>query len=239
MINKKTFLAIVPARKGSKGVPGKNIKEINGKPLISLAIKEIKKSKYIDKLVVTTDSQTIADIAAQAGADVPFLRPSELATDGSNATDVILNMLESPLIENLSFDYFIYLQPTSPFRTTKQIDSAIETIISNIDASALVSVSVPPKHPYWMKTINQKGFLEDFIQTEKTFQNRQELPDVYAINGAIYICKSHVFIQDRSFYERNCMSFVMSYSDSIDIDTQNDWDYVEYLFKSLKKGYKI
>jgi N-acylneuraminate cytidylyltransferase/CMP-N,N'-diacetyllegionaminic acid synthase len=234
MINNKTFLAIIPARKGSKGVPGKNIKEINGKPLISLSIQEARKSKYIDKLIVTTNSQEIANIAIQMGAEVPFLRPEKLAKDDSSATSVILHSLEFPSIKELNFDYFIYLQPTSPFRTVEHIDSAIENIIKNNDASSLVSVCSPPKHPYWMKLVNQKGFLEELIQTEDIFHNRQELPDVYAINGAIYICKLSVFLSNQTFYKGNCIPFIMSAHSSIDIDNKNDWDYADFLFKNRK-----
>lgn len=234
MINNKTFLAIIPARKGSKGVPGKNIKKINGNPLISLSIQEARKSKYIDKLIVTTNSQEVANIAIQIGAEVPFLRPEKLAQDDSNATSVILHALDFPSIKELDFDYFIYLQPTSPFRTAEHIDSAIENIIKNNDASSLVSVCTPLKHPYWMKSINQKGFLKELIQTENIFHNRQELPDVYAVNGAIYICKLFVFVLDQTFYKRNCIPFIMSANDSIDIDTIDEWKYAEYLIKNSK-----
>jgi CMP-N,N'-diacetyllegionaminic acid synthase len=234
MLKNKTFLAIIPARKGSKGVPGKNIKEINGKPLISLSIQEARKSKYIDKLIVTTNSKEIASIAIQAGAEAPFLRPEQLAKDDSSAASVILHALDFPSIKELDFDYFIYLQPTSPFRTAEHIDSAIENIIKNNDANSLVSVCTPMTHPYWMKTINQKGFLDELIKTESVFHNRQELPDVYAVNGAIYICKLSVFLSNKTFYKGNCIPFFMSVRSSIDIDNKNDWDYADFLFKNRK-----
>ena len=229
MINRKSILAIIPARIDSKGIPQKNIKKLAGKPLIAWTIKEAKKSKYIDRLIITTDSEVIARISRKEGAETPFLRPFELALDNSSGTDVIQHTLEWFQKDKSSFDYFIYLQPTSPFRTVKHIDEAIESIMSSKQSNSLISVSIPSKHPYWMKKINKDGFLESFIETDKSYNNRQELPNVFAVNGAIYICKWNVFLKDHSFYKGNCLPFIMDSHSSIDLDTLDDWSFAEYL----------
>ena len=229
MINGKSVLAIIPARGGSKGIPRKNIKLLAGKPLISWTIKEAKKSIYIDKLIITTDSEEIAKIGKVEGADSPFLRPAELSRDNSTGTNVILHTLKWFDKKDVAYDYFIYIQPTSPFRNVIHIDEALNLIVSNDKSDSLVSVSIPSKHPYWMKKINKNGFLEDFTETDKLYNNRQELPDIFAVNGAIYISKWEIFIKEHSFFNRKCLPFIMDSHSSIDLDTMDDWKYAEYL----------
>jgi len=228
MIDRKSVLGIIPARGGSKGVPQKNSKIIAGKPLISWTIKEALQSKYIDKLIVSTESDEIGRISVSAGAEIPFKRPISLALDTVTGNEVILHTLKWFEKQNRVFDYFIYLQPTSVFRKTEHIDKAIEKVTSKVVADSLVSVAAPSKHPYWMKKIDKKGFLEDFIGTSENFENRQSLPPVYAINGAIYISKWNKFLKHESFYKGNCLPFIMESYSSIDLDTMDDWEYAEY-----------
>lgn len=233
MIDNKTILSIIPARKGSKGILNKNIKELGGKPLISWTIIEAKKSKFIDRLIITTDSDEIAKIGREEGAEIPFIRPAEISQDNSTATEVILHTLQWFYKNDKSYDYFIYLQPTSPLRKVDQIDQALKLIISDERSDSLVSVSAPSKHPYWMKRINNNGFLEDFFKTDKLYNNRQELPQVYTVNGAIYISKWDVFLEDNSFYKGNCLPFIIEGNSSIDLDTIDDWNYAEYMIRII------
>ena len=232
MINGKMILGIIPARGGSKGILGKNAKEIAGKPLIAWTVEAAKQSKYIDRLIISTDSEEIAGIGRDVGVEIPFLRPSEIAQDKSTGADVILHTLNWFEGNDLKFDYFIYLQPTSPMRKSIHIDKAIEMIVLNGNADSLVSISESSKHPHWMKTINKNGYIENFLPSGTVYNNRQDLSAVYALNGAIYICRWDVFVEDHSFYLRNCLPFVMDQVSSIDIDINSDWEYAEYILSN-------
>ncbi len=231
MLDCKSILAIIPARGGSKGIPGKNIKKLAGRPLIDWTIKEAQKSKYIDRLVISTDSTDIAKVGKNLGVEIPFLRPSKYAKDNSTGTDVILNALDWFKKKDKTYDYFILLQPTSPFRKVEHIDNALEMIISNFNIDSLVSIQQVDQHPYWMKTLNESGYIEQFSKKSNVYANRQSLPKYYINNGSIYICKWDIFINDKSFYKCKCYPFIMDKKHSIDLDTMDDWKYAEYLLK--------
>jgi len=238
MFKRKTILALVPARRGSKGIPDKNIKMLNGKPLIAYSIEVAKKSKYIDAIIVSTDSKEIAEISQKYGAEVPFIRPKELSTDSAKSINVILhamNCIENNV--NKKCDYLILLQSTSPFRDSTDIDESIEEII-NKEKDALVSVCEVSENPYWMEVIDEEGNLKYFIEGEEKYDRRQELPKIYIFNGAIYIAKWEVLKKDKSFYERECLPFVMSKEKSLDIDTPLDFEFAEFLMKWIKRDEK-
>ena len=232
MINGKKVLGIIPGRGGSKGIPQKNVKLFAGKPLIEWTIDEAMRAKHIDKLIVTSESDEIAKISISAGATVPFSRPKKLASDTATGNEVILHALRWFENKNELYDYFIYLQPTSIFRKANHIDKSIESFDSNPSADSLVSVGLPTKHPYWMKQVDRNGFLKDFIDVDKPYNNRQELPTVYLINGAIYISECRKFLEHESFYKGNCLAFEMNRVSSIDIDSVDDWNYAEHLFNN-------
>ena len=231
MLDGKSILAIIPARGGSKGIPGKNIKKLGGRPLIDWTIKEAQKSKYIDRLMISTDSEDIAKIGSKLGVEIPFLRPLKYATDNSLGTDVVLHVMDWFKKNDSKYDYFILLQPTSPFRKVKHIDDALEITISNRDIDSLVSIQKVDQHPHWMKKINQSGYLKEYKKQSISNTNRQNLPDYYINNGSIYISKWDVFISDRSFYQKNCYPYIMDKKFSLDIDTIEDWEYAEFLLK--------
>ena len=231
MIKNKRILGIIPARGGSKGIPGKNTKLLGNKPLISWTIEEALKSDYLDNLIVSTDSHEIADIAIKYGTEVPFLRPKEYAQDDSTGVDVILHAL-SWLEKNAQpYHYFIYLQPTSPFRKVCHIEEAMEVFAVDSTTASVVSVCKPKYHPSWMKTIDDNGFMRDFCKPIELYPNRQSLPNVYVPNGAIYASRWDVFLNDGSFYKGNCRPYIMDEQDSLDLDTENDWQYAEFLIK--------
>ena len=231
MLNSKSITAIIPARGGSKGIPDKNIKIIGGKPLIAWTIETARRSKYIDRVITTTDSDKIAGICKEYNCEVPFMRPKHLANDSAKGTDVILHTLDWLKLKKIDYDYFILLQPTSPLRTTKHIDEAIEILISSENANSLVSVKKVNQHPFWMKRINNNGFVEEYQKdNEINYHNRQELPDLYVNNGAIYISKCDYFLKNKSFYKNECLPYIMGEKESIDIDTLDDLYYAEYLF---------
>ena len=226
MYKNKKILAIIPARAGSKRLPNKNILNLAGKPLIAWSIEEAKKSKYTDKVVVSTDSKQIAEISRQYGAEIPFLRPAELAQDTTSSIDVIKYCLEN-LDEN--FDYLILLQPTSPLRTAKDIDKAIEMLDNN--TLAVVSVCETEHSPLWSNTLPDDLSMKNFLRPEIKNKRSQDLPKYYRLNGAIFLAEIKYFYQHNGFYGDKTKALIMSKEHSIDIDTEFDFLICSYILK--------
>lgn len=229
MYNNKKILALITARGGSKGIPRKNIKPLNGIPLINWTINAAKQSAYIDRLILTTDDIEIADIAINAGCEVPFMRPSSLATDTATSMDVILHALENTKPD---YDYLLLLQPTSPFRTAKQIDAIIKQGLDR-GAPLTVSVSEVKKHPSFMYELKQNLDL-DPILPDQLHGRRQDMPKIYEYNGALYLSSIPYLLKNKSFKTEDVQAFVMDTITSVDIDEPIDWDFSEFL---IKKGY--
>lgn len=224
------ILAIIPARGGSKGVPRKNIKNLNGKPLIAYSIEVAKESKYIDRIVVSTEDEEIARISKKFGAEVPYIRPVDLAKDDSPTVDCIINMIEW-LKENESYipDYVCLLQCTSPLRESKDIDGTIEKAIrENIDGA--ISVCESEVNPYWTNIFDGEK-LRYFIKEGKKITRRQDLPQSYRMNGAVYVIKTNILLKNKTFETDNIAGYVMPNERSIDIDTNLDFKFVELLMK--------
>ena len=235
MITGKKVLGIIPARGGSKGLPGKNIKCLNGIPLLAYTIQAAQNSKYIDSIVVSTDSESIAEVSKQYGVAVPFLRPAKLATDESPSCDAIIHVFDKVKdIENQIYDLFILLQPTSPFRSAKHIDESIEKYDSEALLTSLVSISKVSKSPYWMKIINENGHLINLLKEETTATRRQDLPEVYVMNGAIYISETERYKKLKNFDSTRMGYYLMDEQSSLDIDTIKDFNWAEMLIKEEK-----
>lgn len=229
----KKILAIIPARGGSKGIPRKNIKVFNNKPLIAYTINEALKSKYIDRVIVSTEDDEIASVSKYYGAEVPFLRPKELSADSTPGIDPIIHCINwFNQNENYYPDYVCLLQCTSPLRKTKHIDEALEKIIYN-ESDSLVSVCESEISPYWMKKI-EDGKMKDFLDATKFYSRRQDIPKVYRLNGAIYISKTESLLNNKSFHTENTLPYVMDRITSIDIDDMVDFKFAEFL---MKEGY--
>lgn len=220
---KPKILAIIPARGGSKGVPGKNVKELAGKPLITWTIEAARHSKYIDRLILSSEDSEIIEIAKQYGCDVPFTRPIELAQDDTPTMDVIMHVIE----QCEDFDYIVLLQPTSPLRTTEDIDGCIQKLIEN-KADFCVSVTEAAKSPYWMYTMKDDR-MYPLMQQEQMKTRRQELPVVYALNGAVYVAKTDALLIEKSFLNERTIGYTMPQEKSFDIDTITDFKICEYL----------
>ena len=218
MKNKHDILAIIPARGGSKRLPGKNILDFAGKPLIAWTIDAALKSKYINNIIVSTDDAQIASIAKEYGAKVPFLRPDNLASDEATTIDVVLDLL-SRISEK--YKYIALLQPTSPLRTYQHIDESVEQLG---DKDSVVSV-VKTEHPLeWCNTLPSDKNLDNFIDDSVRNKRSQDLPDRYRINGAIYIVKTDVLLRVKSFLlEKGAVAYVMDRYSSIDIDHKQDF----------------
>lgn len=230
MIGNKLVVAIIPARGGSKGIPRKNIRDLNGKPLISYTIEEALKSKYIDRVIVSTEDLEIAKISKSFGAEVPFLRPKELAQDDTPGIEPIIHAINYLLNdEKYNFDYVMCLQCTSPLRNSNQIDEAIDEIYKK-DADSAVSVCESEVNPYWMKVIKD-GKMIDYISDNKFYARRQDLPTVYRLNGAIYIAKVGIILKNKNWYTDNTVPIIMDKISSVDIDDEIDFKFAEFLLK--------
>ena len=226
MYKNKKILAIIPARSGSKRLPNKNILNLAGKPLIAWTIEEAKKSKYIDKVVVSTDSEQIAEISRQYGAEIPFLRPAELAQDTTSSIDVIKYCMENLKDD---FDYLMLLQPTSPLRTYEDIDNAINMLDEN--TLAVVSVCETEHSPLWINTLPDDLSMENFLRPEVKNKRSQDLPKYYRLNGAIFLAEIEYFYQHNDFYGPKTKALIMSKEHSVDIDTELDFMICSYILK--------
>ena len=232
MYKGKTILGLIPARGGSKGLPGKNIIPLLGKPLIAWTIEQALASKYLDRVVVSTDDKEIAEISKKYGAEVPFIRPKELATDEAKGIDVVLHTINC-LKENdkrKQYDLIILLQPTSPLRATEDVDKAIELLFLK-EAKAIVSVCEVDHHPLWANTLPEDECMKDFIRQEIMNKNRQELPKFYRFNGAIYIAYCDYLQKQKSFFGEKTFAYIMPIERSIDIDDEIDFELAEILMK--------
>ncbi len=221
--NPPQILGLVTARGGSKGIPGKNIAGLGGKPLIAWTIEAALNARLIDRVVISTDGEDIAVVAKNYGAEVPFMRPAELAGDDSPHIDTIihaLNVLQAQ--QDYRPDYVMLLQPTSPFRTDADIDGAAQVAMEK-DAAAVLSVCPAPVHPFFLKTISvSNGTLADFSDKPDGYLPRQALQDVYALNGAIYLVKSNIILAGNTWSDVDALPYIMPENRSLDIDTP--WD---------------
>lgn len=210
-------LGLIPARGGSKGLPGKNIMDLSGKPMIAWTIEAAKNSKVIDQVVLSSECEEIISIAKFWGCSTPFKRPKDLATDEAKSIDVVLHTLA----QLPNFDYIIILQPTSPLRTANHIDSAFKLLQDN-NSKSCVSVCEVEQSPYWMFRINQNLRLERIIKDEEFSHRRQDLPLAYYPNGAIYIAKVDWLLKNKKLIDTESIAYTMKKEDSIDIDNIND-----------------
>ncbi len=235
MYKGRSFLGIIPARGGSKGLPRKNIRPLLGKPLIVWTIEKALKSKYLDEVIVSTDDEEIAEISKRHGAKIPFIRPKELAQDETPTYDVIehaINFYRKNL--NREFDYIVLLEPTSPLRKDEDIDSAIRKIIKNEKIyTSLVSVGkVHLEHPSLMKKIKGK-YLIPYLKRKKQAKRRQELEDVYFPYGVVYISKTQTLLKYRTFYQEKTGFYLIERWQCYEIDDIYDFICVEAILKEI------
>jgi CMP-N-acetylneuraminic acid synthetase len=226
MFNGKKILAIITARGGSKRLPNKNVLPLSDKPLIQWSIESALESKYVDTCIVSTDSTKIAEISKNAGAAVPFIRPLELANDTASSFDVIVHAMNNCE----SHDYILLLQPTSPLRTAIDIDNAIEAITKNV--KAVVSVCETEHSPLWANTLPKDLSMRDFIRPEIKNKRSQDLDTYYRLNGAIYIGEPGYFKKNKGFFGHETVASIMTTENSIDIDTQLDFDFANFILQS-------
>ena len=226
------MLVVIPARGDSKGVPGKNIKLLGGKPLIHYTIEAARKVVPDRQIIVSTDSPEIKRVAQNTGMTVPFLRPSALAGDKSSMNEVVEHALKYYEKENPTPKKIMLLQPTSPFRDENHIREALESFDDSLDL--LISVKEAESSPYFeLREENKEGFLKQLFST--TFDRRQELPAVWALNGAIYIVNTHSFKENPLHSLRRVRKYVMDKISSTDIDSPLDWKLAEIFVIQLEE----
>lgn len=217
MIGNKTVLGLIPARGGSKRVPGKNLRWVGGRPLIAWTIEEARKSRYIDRLILSSEDDEIIAIAKEWGCDVPFKRPPELATDEAQGIELVLHALQT--IQG--FDIIVLLQPTSPLRIVDDIDDCIEKCVSAADTPCVVSVTPVEKNPCWMYTLGGANRLRPLLTADDS--QPQVRDPVYVLNGAVYVARIDWLQKTRSFLTGETVGMVMPHERSLDIDTESDF----------------
>ena len=227
------ILGVIPARGGSKGVPRKNLVPILGKPLIAYTIEAALQSRRLSRAVVSTDDEEIARVSRDCGAEVPFLRPPELATDSALSLGVMQHAVrEMERLEGKKYDVAVMLQPTTPLRLGSDIDTGIDLLLKS-GADAVISVvEVGAHHPLRMKKVLEDGQLVNFIdQGFEDMRPRQELPPVYIRNGALYITRRDVLVNENSFTGKDCRAYEMPEDRSVNIDSESDIILAEYYLK--------
>ena len=223
----RRYLAIIPARGGSKRLPRKNILNLNGKPLISYSIEAGVNSRYINKVVVTSDDNEILNIAKKYPIDT-IKRPDELASDTASSFDAIKHTIDNL---NEEYEYIVLLQPTSPLRNEKHIDDAIK-FLEQKDADAVISVCEMEHSPLWSNTLPENLDMSNFLRDEIKNKRSQDLPTYYRLNGAIYICKTDILLKEKSFFIKDKIyAYVMDKEYSIDIDEKIDFNFAEMILK--------
>ncbi len=227
---------LIPARGGSKGIPRKNIKLLNGKPLIHYAIEAaLEVADDPSDICLSTEDQEIIAVAEQAGIEVPFVRPCELARDDSGSYEVILHALDFYQHKGVQYDRVVLLQPTSPFRTASHIQEALK--LYQEDCEMVVSVHPAKSNPYFaMFTEGTDGFLHKLLPD--CFTRRQDCPQVYEYNGAIYVMNASVLRQKPLNSFTKCRKYVMPAHASVDLDTPEDWEFCEFLMEKRKQADK-
>ena len=219
MIDGLSVLALITARGGSKGLPGKNIRPVHGRPLIDYTIAAARTARSVDRVVLSTDDDAIASVAVECGCEVPFRRPAALASDDARSIDVVLHALgQLP-----AYDLVVLLQPTSPARTAEDIDEACHQLVSR-SAPSCVSVTVASQSPYWMYRLEGDGRLHPLLEPPIAASRRQDLPPAYVLNGAVYVARTDWLRTHGAFVGHGTIAHVMPPERSIDIDALDDFD---------------
>ncbi|GAB0056226.1 N-acylneuraminate cytidylyltransferase [Candidatus Magnetaquicoccaceae bacterium FCR-1] len=228
MIGAETVLAVIPARGGSKGVMRKNIRPLAGKPLLAWSIEAARLCPEIDRLILSSEDDEIIATARAHGCEVPFPRPPELAGDDARAIDVALHLLDT-LPE--SYDWLLWLQPTSPLRCAEDIRNALRLAVER-RADSVVGVTPADKSPYWMFHVQADGAMEPVLSGDATRRNRQELPPVCQLNGALNLVRTAWIRQSHRFIDARTLAYVMPPERSLDIDSERDFLVAEWWLRA-------
>jgi len=243
MINNKKVLALITARSGSKGLKGKNTIDLDGKPLIAWPITTALNSKYVDKVLLSTDSKKIADIGKKYGALIPFLRPKKLASDTASSMSVVLHAVNFLHDQKDFYDYIILLEPTSPLTLSDDIDKALLQLEKkkNYKFQSIVSISKSEStHPNFCSTIHSShsNHLKPFLREKfSSPARRQDLSDVYFFDGSFYISRTNYFLQNETFFHDYTLGFEMPQWQSYEIDSNLDLHIIKAILETKREFY--
>ncbi len=228
------ILATICCRGGSKGVPGKNIRPLRGKPLIAYTIESAKGCKLVDDLIISTDDEQIAAVAKQFGASVPFMRPSDLASDTASKWPVFIHAVETyEKVTGKTVDYLVDLDVTVPLKTAQDIDGAIQLALQNPDTDVVITGYEPERNPYFnMMEIGEDGYAEIVKKGTKPIVRRQDAPQVYSLTPAAYVVKKSALYEFEHWSKAKCKIYPIPRERAIDIDTEIDFKIVEFLMNN-------
>lgn len=232
-----TIIAVIPARGGSVGIKKKNIRNLNGKPLIAYTIEKALACKLLDRVIVSTDDDEIAKIAKKYGAEVPFLRPKELALNTTPMLPVIKHAVE--YIENHEkklIDFVVLLDPTAPFRSVDDIENCIKKLMES-GADTVLTVCEAEHNPYFVMVELEDDKMVPLLRIKKTITRRQDAPKVYRINAGVYAIKRDIVMKKSTVFTKNTRVVLMPHERSVHIDHEIDLKFAEFLFKAKKKGF--
>jgi CMP-N,N'-diacetyllegionaminic acid synthase len=232
--SRSTMLAIIPARRGSRGLPGKNIRPFAGLPLIAHSILFTRMCPEIDRCIVSTEDPEIADVARRFGAEVPFMRPADMAQDNSPIFPVLRHALQVLEKTGSFFDYVTLLEPTTPAREPNDVASALELLKITPSADGIVSVSQPYFNPIWTCVVNRDGWMADLISVGSQFDRRQDVPSVFRINGALYIWRAEFIRKHETSWRNNSKHLMYKIPEmrAMSIDSLDDFKHAELMVKS-------
>lgn len=228
MYKNKRILCTINARGGSKGIPGKNLRDLGGLPLIAWSIREARRSAYIDRVIVSSDDEAILAVARAHGAETPFVRPAELARDDTPGVDPVLHAVDA--LKPQAYDYVVLLQPTSPLRTVEDVDGAIVQCLDN-GWPCLIGVAEMPASPYFAFTMDAGGLMTPVIPQDSFYTRRQAMPRTVKPNGAVYVADCAWLAKTRSYLTPETRGYEMPRERSWDIDELLDFEISEFLLK--------
>ena len=228
MYKGKRILCTMSARGGSKGIPGKNIRDLGGLPLIAWTIREARKSEFLDRIVLSSDDEGIMAVARSHGAETPFVRPAELARDDTPGVEPVLHTIEA--LKPEEYDYVVLLQPTSPLRTVEDIDGAIRACLDS-DWPCLISITESSVSPYFTFQLDNVSRMIPVIKQDAFHTRRQDLPRTYAPNGAVYVAKCDWLARTKSYLAPETRGYEMPAERSWDIDEMLDFEICEMLLR--------
>ncbi|OGN79779.1 MAG: acylneuraminate cytidylyltransferase [Chloroflexi bacterium GWC2_49_37] len=219
MYRKKTILGLIPARGGSKGLPGKNIRPLLGKPLLAWTIETAKKSRYLDRIILSSDDAEIITVAKRWGCEVPFVRPKSISGDDTPGINPVVHAIKNVFPK---YDYIVMLQPTSPLRSVDDIDGCIQQCVIGKYKSC-VSVTEADQSPFWMYKVAKSSVMRPLLKTKRRIVRRQDLPAIHCLNGAVYVANCRWLLRTKSFLAGKVSAYEMPTERSLDIDTELDF----------------
>lgn len=237
MIGDKRVLGVIPARGGSKGLPGKNLRPLLGKPLIAWSVEQARAAATIDDVIVSTDDAEIARVAAAAGAEVPFMRPAELAVDTAPTFPVLKHALDWLAARGRRYDYLALIEATSPLREAGDLDRALALLDSRDDADSIVAVAeVDTQHPEFLVRIGADGLLTPYLRDRVKVLRRQDLDLLHYLSGTLYISRVDALLREQTFYHERTLPYPVPKHKCHEIDDLTDFIVVEALLDARLKG---